>query len=111
MTTSAGSSQLVPTFQPDEKHHRRRIATWAVEVNKGHIQNTGSVTLAASTLSTSVADSRVSPFSFIQFMPLTADALSAQPTVRVSAQTTGGFTIAHSSSASITKNFRYCILG
>lgn len=111
MALSAGSGQLVPYFQPDEKHHRRVIATWATEVNKGHIQNTGQVTLAASTLSTSVTDARVSPFSFIGFMPLTADALSAQPTLRVSTQGDGFFTLSHATSGSVTKMFRYCILG
>lgn len=111
MALSAGSGQLVPYFQPDEKHHRRVIATWAIEVNKGHIQNTGTVTLGTSTAQTVVTDSRASPFSFIGFMPLTAKALSAAPTVRVSSQTDGSFTIAHGNSVSNLKTFRYCILG
>jgi hypothetical protein len=111
MSQSAGSGQLVPYFRADEQHHRRVIATWATEVNKGHIQNTGTVTLGTSTAQTVVVDSRASPFSFIAFMPLTAKALSAGPTVRVSSQTNGTFTITHGNSVSNVKTFRYCLLG
>jgi hypothetical protein len=109
MSTAGGV--LVPTFQPEDVPHRRRIATWATEVNKGHINNTGTLTLGAATVSTIVVDSRVGPFSFIGMMPLTAKALSAEPTVYVSSQAKGTFTLAHSSTVSTTKTFRYCILG
>ena len=35
MTISAGNADvLVPTFQPGEQQHRRRIATWALHINQ-----------------------------------------------------------------------------
>jgi len=111
MTISANTQALVPTFQPDEEKHRRRIAAWATNVNQGGLQNTGTLTLAAATVSTTVVDSRISPFSFIGLMPITANALSAEPTVWVSTQSKGTFSLTHSASAAVDKQFRYCILG
>lgn len=111
MAASAQAGVSVPAFQPDEIRHRRDIAVWAAWINQGHMQNTGSVTLAVSAVSTIVADARTSINSFIGFMPITANALSAMPTVFVSSQSAGGFTITHASSASTDKNLRYALLG
>lgn len=112
MTQDAtNASSLVPTYQPEDIRHRRRIANWATEVNKGNIQNTGSVTLVANAGTTTVTESRAGPNSFIGFMPLTANALSAEPTVYVSSQGKGTFTITHGNTASVDKTFRYCLLG
>lgn len=109
----AASSQgvAVPIFQPEETRHRRKLADWAVEVNQGHIRNVGNVTLAASTISTTVLDARVSINSFVGLAPRTANALSAAPTCWVSTIDIGTFTITHSSSAAVDKTFRYCLLG
>ena len=111
MTQTANASTLVPTFQPDDDKHRRRIAVWATEVNKGNIQNTGTLTLSPSTVSTTVVDSRIGVGSFIGLMPLNASALSAEPAVFVSTQGKGSFTLTHGSSSDADKIFRYCILG
>lgn len=111
MAATAQAGVSVPIFQPDEIRHRRNIASWSQWINQGHLQNTGSVTLAAGAASTAVLEDRCGAQTFIGFMPLTANALSAGPTVWVSSQSVGGFTITHANSASVDKSFRYCILG
>lgn len=111
MSSTAQAGVSVPTFQPDEIRHRRNIASWSQWVNQGHLQNTGSVTLAANAASTVVVEDRCGAMTFLGFMPLTANALSAGPTVWVSSQSAGGFTITHANTASVDKSFRYCILG
>ena len=111
MAATAQAGVSIPSFQPDEIRHRRNIATWAQWVNQGHLQNVGNITLVASSATTAVVDARVGVVSFIGFMPLTANALSAGPTVWVSSQSAGGFTITHANSASVDKSFRYSILG
>lgn len=107
--SAAGVS--VPVFQSDEIRHRRNIANWAVSITNGHLKNTRDMTLGAGVTTTTILDERVAVNSFIGFMPLTANALSAGPTVWVSSQSAGGFTITHASSAATDKAFRYCLLG
>ncbi len=111
MTVSAGSSVNVPYFQADEKIHRRKLAEWAKQANIGHIPVVGNVTLAAGATSTSVADARVAPGSWIGLVPITANALSAAPTVWVSTFGIEYFVITHANSASADKTFRYAVLG
>lgn len=111
MPTTADAGVSVPVFQPDQERHRRKIADWTLQANQGHIQCVGNVTLAASTVSTDVVDSRVGINSFIGLMPMTANALSAGPTAWVSTIGSGTFTITHANSATADKTFRYCLLG
>lgn len=113
MAAAAQAGVSVPVFQPDEIRHRRDIAQWAQWANQGHLANVGEVTLISGTASTVVSDKRVSQNSFIGFMPETAKALSAMPTVYVPTidAAAGTFTIAHSSTASGNRTFRYCLLG
>lgn len=111
MANSTRTGVSIPFFAPDERQHRRNIADWAQWANQGHLANVGNVTLGASTVSTVVADSRVSVNSWVGLAPRTADALSAQPTVFVSTVMDGTFTITHSSSVSTTKTFKYALLG
>jgi hypothetical protein len=111
MAVSAASGVTVPYFQADEQRHRRKIAEWSKEVNQGHIQCIGNLTLAASTVSTVVSDPRVSLTSWIGLEPITANALSARPTVWVSTFGVGTFTLTHASTAATDKTFRYAVLG
>lgn len=111
MAASAQAGVSVPVFQPDEIRHRRNISVWAGWINQGHMQNTRDITLNANATTTVILDERAAVNSFVGFMPLTANALSAQPAVRVLSQSAGGFTITHTNSASVDQNFRYCLLG
>jgi hypothetical protein len=111
MALSQNSSVTVPSFQSDEKIHRRKIAEWARQANSGKIPVVGNLVLATSTISTTVADGRVGPNSWIGLEPMTANALSAMPKVWVSSTLSGSFALTHASSASTDQNFRYAVLG
>lgn len=101
----------IPFFQPDEKIHRRNIASWAQWANQGHLANTGSVTLRASQTTTTVTDERVSINTVPVLTPASSTAAATSPTVWVSTVTAGSFTITHSSTAAVDKTFRYALLG
>src|ERR1700742_733520 len=101
----------VPPFQPDSKAHRQAISNWAINVNQGKLPVVGNVTLAASTVNTVVSDIRVGINSFIGLSPTTANGASAMPTCWISSFGKQTFTITHSSTASVDKSFRYCVLG
>ncbi len=111
MAVSAGTKVTVPYFQADEQRHRRRIAEWAKEANQGHIPVTGSVTLKASSGTTTVQDQRAGAMSHVSLTPTTAKGLSAAPTVYVSAYNVGNFVLTHANTATTTKSFSYSILG
>jgi hypothetical protein len=110
MPSSAQGGVSVPSFEPDEIKHRRRIAVWAGSVQQGKINCTGQATLQAGTVSTTVADARVGINTVVILAPATAKALSARPTVVVSTVTRQSFTIAHSATAAVNKTFRYALL-
>ena len=75
MAVSANTrSSLPPPFLLDINEWKRAIGSWALEVNQGHIANTGIVTLTVNAQSTTVTDARAGAFSFIGFMPTTANA-------------------------------------
>lgn len=111
MPTSANAGVIIPTFQLDEQKHRQKISEWAKQVNQGHIKNVGTLTLAPSTVSTTVADARVGGSSFIGLSPTTANAASAVSSVFVSTVGVQTFTLTHASTASVDKKFTYCVLG
>lgn len=113
MTTSAGSRLAPPSFQPDEKQHRRLIAQWEREAHQGHLGNTGNVTLMTGTAATVVTDFRVGAFSVIGFMPTTANAAAelAAGSMFVSSRSAQGFTITHASTTTADRAFAYSILG
>lgn len=112
MATSADSRLAVPPFLEDDRAHRKLMTLWMQQVHLGHIANIGTVTLLASTTSTTVADSRVGPNSFIWFMPTTLNAESEMSN-GISVRTRGKqqFVITHKSNAATDKTFVYCILG
>lgn len=111
MPASANAGVYVPTFQMDEVKHRQKISEWAKQVNNGHIKNVGTLTLVASTVSTTVADSRVGGSSFIGLSPTTLNAASAMPTTFISTVGFQTFTLTHASNADANRTFTYCVLG
>lgn len=111
MPASANAGVIVPTFQLDNMRHRQKIAEWSKQINQGHLQCVGNLTLAVSATTTVVSDQRVGGSSFIKLSPMTANAASAMPTVYVSSVGKQTFTLTHASSASADRNFRYAVLG
>lgn len=101
----------IPFYQPDEKIHRRNLASWAQWINQGHLANTGSVTLRANQTTTTVTDERVGINTVPVMVPATSTAAATVATVWVSTVTGGSFTITHASTAATDKTFKYALLG
>lgn len=119
MSISAGIRGSIPTpFLSDDAEWKRTVGKWALEVNQGHLANTGNVTLTANVASTSVSDARAGANSFIGFTPLTLNAATEATgtalgggTMWVKARGKQVFTIKHTNNAQTDRTFVYCILG
>jgi len=113
MALSAGVRTGIAGFKKDGARHRREIVNWGQENQIGHIACTGSVTLLANAISTTVADTRAGVASFIQFMPTTQDAARevANGNLYVSTRDKQFFVITHTNDPSATRTFTYAVLG
>lgn len=69
------------------------------------------LTLTAGAASTTMIDARLSAFSALTFMPTTANAATAKPTIYVTDQKKGQATINHANTADVDKSFRVAIHG
>lgn len=100
------------TFTKPEEH-RRRLADVANSLRDGKINSVGDVTLTQSATSTVVTDLRVGPNSYIDFMPVTANAATekASGSMYVSSRGKQTFTITHQSLAQSDLDFVYVVLG
>lgn len=87
--------------------------SWLVlsQVQRGKLNAVGSVTLAASAVTTVIGDDRISGESWIGLMPKTANAAGALATTYVSARANGTATLAHASTTTTDRGFDYCIIG
>jgi hypothetical protein len=114
MATNPRSKQsIVPQFLADDTEWKRKVGAWILEANQGNLNNTAVVTLTANAGSTTVTERRAGEFSFIGFMPTTANAAAelGNGTLYVSAQGKQTFTITHANNAQADRTFTYCILG
>jgi hypothetical protein len=91
----------------------RQIAAVVNRLGQGKLNCTGSITLAASAASTTVADPRASGTSVVLLMPRTANAAAeiGNGTLYVSGRTKGSFTIAHANNAQADRTFDYAVIG
>lgn len=69
------------------------------------------LTLRANQTTTVIQDARLSAFSVLTFMPITANAAAAKAAMYVTDQNTGTATINHASTAATDKTFRIGIHG
>lgn len=114
MTVSANARvSLVPGTLTDDAQWKRGASLWMQEANKGHIQNTGTLTLRTGTAATVVSDLRIGSNSWVGFMPRTANAAAelGAGTLYVSSQSKQAFTIAHANNAQADRTYLYAILG
>ncbi len=90
----------------------RRIVDTVNRSLSGKLNVTLSVTLTANAASTVVKDARISAFSALMLMPLTANAAAEQAagTLYVSAQQSGQATITHANNAQADRSYRIVIL-
>ena len=90
----------------------REISEVVNGIMQGKTNNTGTVTLAvASATTTTINDERIGYNSIITFMPTTANAASALTNLYVSAKTKGSATLTHSANTSADKTYSYIIVG
>ena len=91
----------------------RQIAEVVNRTLDGGVNSTGSVTLTASSATTTVADKRLSATSFFGLMPTTANAAAeiGNGTIYVSAQGKQPLTLTHANNAQADRTYRYVILG
>jgi hypothetical protein len=89
----------------------RRLQEAVNALGSGRSNAIGSVTLTASSATTTVTDRRAGIDSVIALMPVTANAASALASTWVSARGVGGFTLSHANNAETDRDFRYLIQG
>ena len=79
----------------------------------GKMNSTGSITLTASSTTTSVTDYRVGPDSVIVFTPMTANAAAEYGggSMFVSARAKQSFTVTHASNVQTDREFTYIVIG
>ena len=87
----------------------RDVAEVVNNAVNGKTNNTGTVTLAASTTTTTLNDERLGFDSVILLSPLTANAAAQNPYISTKAK--GSVVITHTSVASADLNFDYIIVG
>lgn len=100
----------VPLKGP-EADHRYKLATAINQLIIGKVNTVGTVTLTANATTTTLTNSHIGADSFIQLMPITANAAAAITTTYISARVTGSATITHANNAQADKDFVYVILG
>jgi hypothetical protein len=102
----------VPEVSLNDDAQQRRLIQTVNRINGGKINATLDVTLAASATSTVVTDPRLSPFSFVAWCPLTANAsLAERAGIWVSQLGKGSMILSHASAAAADQNFRMLIIG
>jgi hypothetical protein len=90
---------------------------WAARISEGlnlvirKVNNMAEITLGAGVATTVMEDARLSAFSVLFFMPLTANAAAVQASIYVTAQGNGHATINHTNTANTDQNFRVGIAG
>jgi hypothetical protein len=90
----------------------REISEVVNNLVEGKSNNTGTVTLAvASATTTTLYDERIGYDSVIVFMPTTANAASAMTNLYVSAKTQGSATLTHSANTAADKTYGYIVVG
>jgi len=99
-----------PLDWPNPDEHRRKLAEVLTGVMDGKINATGTVTLTASTSTTTLTDERIGTGSIILFMPTTENA-AGEIGMYVSARGKKTATITHASMSQTDRTFAYAVLG
>lgn len=97
------------TLKPDAAWFARLVTAVNALVAKANCA--ADLTLTASATDTDMIDNRLSAFSVLTFMPTTASAATAKPSIYVTDQRQGFATINHASDAATDQTFRVAIHG
>ena len=108
---STRAYETPPVDHPNSAEHRRLLAQAIELLYDGKINALGDVTLAVSSATTTLSDSRIGPDSFIGFMPTTSNAAGALSGLYVSSRGKQTATLTHANNSQSDKTFRYVVLG
>jgi len=97
----------LPPFGGDE----RAVAEIVNGIMDGKTNNTGTVTLAQSSTTTTLTDARIGIDSVILFTPTSSNSASEMAHLFISAQTNGSATITHRNTGHADLTFQYIIVG
>lgn len=110
MSTGAPQYDAAPYLE-NEKAHRRRVADAIDRHNQGKFNCNLDVTLRASQTTTVVTDPRLTAFSAVQWMPMSASAATAAAALWAVPSLNGTLTLTHASNAAADQKFRLSIFG
>jgi len=97
---------------PQNDSNPREIAEVVNNLIEGKSNNTGTITLAvASATTTTIYDERIGANSVILLMPKTASAVSVITSTYISATNKGNAVITHTANTVADKTFRYIVVG
>jgi hypothetical protein len=108
---TAQSFDTPPLDWENEEEHRRKLAEALIGVMDGKINAIGTLTLAASSATTTLRDKRIGLQSRIFFMPTTANAAAAITSLFVTGRGKQTATINHANNSQTDKTFDYVVLG
>lgn len=91
--------------------HRYRLAVAVNQLMAGSSNNVGRFTLRANETTTAVNDSRFGSEQGVWWVPLTANAATAQGGMFISSRSRNEFTISHASNAQTDREFLYVRFG
>ena len=97
----------LPPFGGDQ----RAVAEIVNGIMDGKTNNTGRITLAQSSTTTTLTDARIGIESVILFTPTSSHAAAEMAHLFISSQTTGSATITHRNTGHNDLNFQYIIVG
>jgi len=102
----------VPAYLPDQKEHIKQIAIFLNDqVLRGKVNVTNSITLTANATTTTLTDERIGYGTFIDLMPMTANAATAKAGVYYTNLKKGSATINHANSANVDQTFTVLLMG
>jgi hypothetical protein len=101
----------VPENHADTTEHRRMMARAINRLNGGKLNATFEATLRLGEATTEIADPRIAPTSVLLWMPRTASAAAAAPTIHVGVRGKGRAVLIHAAAAAADQDFTFLVLG
>lgn len=115
MSTLAPAFQAVPEYLQDEKEHRRKLARASNQHLLGKMNAFIDFTLVANASSSTLIDPRISYYTTILYMPMTANASAeiGNGTIYIAQATmqSGQAIVTHANNAQTDRSFRFLLIG
>jgi len=104
-------NSALPRKWADEADHRARISDTVNNILQGKTNNRGSITLTASSATSTLTDKRIGADSVILLQPTTSNAAAELATLYFGTPGDGSVTINHANNAQVDRTFKYVIIG